>query len=375
LEGLAVVPPPADAEPGGDGPGAIPDGHDQDGGDDETRVAAATRKSARPHTGQENDDGEALFDRLANAKGLSLAATTLIKASWAPETFRKMRHSWKLLSDFLTHERLVAEDLLSDRASVIAANFKASTLSGPVNATVNATLSHTNVLLSTFSKDGSNMHSLISRAAHRKRPRKGRKYRTMWDIRELLRFISQELGTNAGLTEEQLLVKCLALTMVYSAARLAELARMTVDQSHETKAALRVETNIKTALDTRESITFYPVRNKSICPHAALSEWLRRRPTSRQLFTDPRTQKPLTETAIAGLLRRLMSSAGISDEYGAYSIKHAVITFLFDGGAGEAQINEFGRWSYASRVASGYYRVATPQRDWLGFKIAEGAGL
>jgi site-specific recombinase XerD len=286
-----------------------------------------------------------------------------------------MQHSWKLLSDFLTRERLTAEDLLSERASVIAVNFKALAFGGSMNTSVNATLSHTNVLLSTFSKDGTSLHSLISRAAHRKRPKRGRRYRTMWDLRELLRFISQELGMNADLTEEQLLVKCLALTMVFSAARLAELARMTIDQSRETKTALRVETNIKTALDTRESITFYPVHDKTICPHAALSEWLKRKPPSRTLFTHPRTHKPLTEAAIAGLLRRLMSSAGISEEYGAYSIKHAVITFLFDGGAEEAQINEFGRWSYASRVASGYYRVATPQRDWLGFKIAESVTL
>jgi hypothetical protein len=70
-----------------------------------------------------------------------------------------------------------------------------------------------------------------------------------------------------------------------------------------------------------------------------------------------------------------MTSAGIPEEYGAYSIKHAVITSPFDAGVDEARINEFRRWSYASRVASGYYRVATPQKDWLGFRIAEKAKM
>jgi site-specific recombinase XerD len=323
------------------------------------------------YDGRENDDGEALFDKLAHARGLSLAATTLIKASWAPETFRKMRHSWKLLADFLAEQKLKAEELLSDRAGVIAANFKASVFSGLINSTVDATLSHTNVLLSTFAKDGTGLQTLISRAVHRMHPKKGRRYRTMWNIRELLGYISREMADNASLTDEQLLVKCLALTMVYSAARLAELARMTLDRSQATSAVLRVVTNIKTALDTRETISFYPVADGSICPHVALREWIRRRPVSERLFTHHRTHCPLSQAAIASHLRQLMTSAEIPEEYGAYSIKHAVITSLFDKGVDEARINEFGRWSYASRVASGYYRVATPRKDWLGFRIAE----
>jgi hypothetical protein len=76
---------------------------------------------------------------------------------------------------------------------------------------------------------------------------------------------------------------------------------------------------------------------------------------------------------IAGRLRRLMTRAGISDEYGPYSIKHAVVTFLFSQGASETQINEFGRWSIESGVPSAYYKVATAQCDWLGYRLAEGA--
>jgi hypothetical protein len=148
---------------------------------------------------------------------------------------------------------------------------------------------------------------------------------------------------------------------------------MTVNPMQVFETGLRVNTNLKTSLETQEHIMFYPVEDKRICPHAALGEWLGRHAQRAALFTHHMTQEPLTATTIAGMLRELMTKAGISEEYGPYSIKHAVITFLFSEGAEEAQINEFGRWSIASRVPSSYYRIATLRRNWLGYKIAEAA--
>jgi hypothetical protein len=66
-----------------------------------------------------------------------------------------------------------------------------------------------------------------------------------------------------------------------------------------------------------------------------------------------------------------MSEAGISEAYGPYSIKHAVISYLFHRGVDELKINEFGRWSLSSRVPAAHYRIATGERDWLGYAIAE----
>jgi site-specific recombinase XerD len=283
-----------------------------------------------------------------------------------------MRHSWRLFYDFLKLQKKSYEVLLELSASVIANNFKAYSEARQL-ASIEALISHTNVLIDVFHPKGKKLSALVSRAVRRKRPRKGRKYRTMWDITELLSFIASRYADNAVLSGADLLTKTLALTMIYSACRLAELARMTVDPKQVNDTRLRVDTNLKTALDTRDFIMFYAVNDSRICPHAATREWLGRRSPRAALFTHPTTMAPLTTTMIATMLRDLMTQAGISDEYGPYSIKHAVITYLFTRGAEEAQINEFGRWSINSRVASSYYKIATPRRHWLGYRLAEGA--
>jgi hypothetical protein len=335
-------------------------------------VVAATRQRHGPRDGHENDDGEELFDELSRASGLSLTTTTLIKQAWTPESFRKMRHSWKLLADFLRSTDKTATALRADDARVTAANFQAACAKEGRRG-IDALLTNTNVLIETFDPKGAKLQMLVSRAIHRKSPKKGRRYRTMWDIRTLLDHIRGRYGDNKTLARASLLKKALTLTMVFSACRLSELARMTVDPKEVTTKRLRVNMKVKTALDIEDSITFYPVDDKAICPHAALSEWLGQSDAHQTLFSHPETHKPMTATAIAAVLRELMTEAGISEEYGPYSIKHAVVTFLFDQGAGETQINEFGRWSIASRVASAYYRVATPRQGWLGYKLAEAA--
>jgi hypothetical protein len=238
---------------------------------------------------------------------------------------------------------------------------------------IDALLTNSNVLLDIFDPKGTKLQALVSRAIHRDNPKKSRRYRTMWDIRTLLDHIRGNYGVNKTLSRASLLKKTLAVTMIFSACRLSELSRMTVDPNAVTTLRLRVNVRVKTALDSEDSITFYPVEETAICPHAALSEWIGLSGAHQTLFAQPETHKPMSATAIAAVLRELMTEAKISDEYGPYSIKHAVVTYLFDQGAGESQINEFGRWSMASRVASAYYRVATPRRGWLGYKIAEAA--
>jgi integrase len=305
-------------------------------------------------------------------KGLSLTTTTLIKLAWAPETFRKMRHSWRLLSDFLKAGSTSFTALLQADAYITANNFKAE-YEATHTTSIEALFSHTNVIVDVFNPNGAKLSALVSKAVKRKHPRSGRRYRTMWDIRTLLNFIATKMTTNADLSGADLLIKTLALTMIYSACRLSELARMTVNPKQVTPTGLRVETNLKTSLETQDHIMFYPVEDERICPHAALRDWLGRNAQGAALFTHHATHAPMTATMIAVMLRELMTRAGISEEYGPYSIKHAVITFLFSEGAEEAQINEFGRWSIASRVPSSYYRVATPRRHWLGYKLAEAA--
>jgi site-specific recombinase XerD len=194
----------------------------------------------------------------------------------------------------------------------------------------------------------------------------------MWDLQQFLNYIRTAMPDNSQLTVVDLLKKSMALTMVFSACRIAELARMTVDTENVTSERIQVETNTKTALAAMQSIAILPVKDSGICPHAALMEWLRRRRTQTALvYQRPSNDEPLTATLVARMLRELMTRAGIPECYGPYSIKHAVITYLYTKEVKEVQINEFGRWSLSSHVPGAHYWIPTKDKDWLGYRIAE----
>jgi site-specific recombinase XerD len=300
-----------------------------------------------------------------------LAATTLVKQAWVPATFRKMRHSWRLFAEFLQTETKTPLDLLGEHAQTIAANFKAYAASRYAQGATGAVLSHTSVLLSVFEKGGGTLHRLLNRAVHRKQPKRARKYSTMWDVKELINWIRRTYPDNTALSTGDLLRKTIVLTMIFSASRITELSKITVRPEDVREDMIRLDTNIKTRLEEHQWITFYPLKDKGVCPHAAIQEWLSRRTgSSLVLFTDPSSLRPLSVTAISSILRSAMRLAGVGDMFAPYSIKHAVITFLFAQGVPEAQINEFGRWSVSSRVAYQHYRIATSEREWPGYKIA-----
>jgi site-specific recombinase XerD len=294
-----------------------------------------------------------------------------VKQAWVPTTFRKMRHSWRLLAEFLQTENKTPLDLLGEHAQTIAANFKAYAASKYAHGATEAVLSHTTVLLSVFEKGGATLHKLLNRAIHRKQPKRARKHSTMWDVKDLINWIRQTYPDNTTLSTGDLLKKTIVLTMIFSASRITELSKITVHSEDVREDVIRLDTNIKTRLEEHQWMTFYPLRDKGVCPHAAIREWLSRRGcSSLVLFTDPTTQRPLSVAAISSILRTAMRQAGVGDMFAPYSIKHAVITFLFAQGVPEAQINEFGRWSVSSRVAFQHYRIATSEHEWPGFKIA-----
>jgi site-specific recombinase XerD len=282
-----------------------------------------------------------------------------------------MRHSWRLFAEFLLIESKNPADLLGEYAQTLAANFKAYAASRYAPGATGAILSHTTVLLSVFDKDGTTLHRLLNRAVHRKQPKRARKYSTMWDVKELIDWIGSTYPDNTALSIGDLMKKAIDLTMIFSASRITELSKITVHSEDVREDVIRLDTNIKTRLEEHRWMVLYPLKRKSVCPHATIREWLLRRGgSSPVLFTDPTTQRPLSVAAISTILRSAMRQAGVGEMFAPYSIKHAVITFLFAQGVPESQINEFGRWSVSSRVAYQHYRIATGEQEWPGFKIA-----
>jgi hypothetical protein len=194
----------------------------------------------------------------------------------------------------------------------------------------------------------------------------------MWDIGKLLRFISSTYPNNEALTLHDLLTKMVVLVMVFSVCRFPELTRLSVDPLSISADRLTILTVTKTALDGQTPITLRPLDNVTICPVATVRAWLSKTDEcGTPLFVDPTTREPLKARRIGDIVRGVFERADIPPIYGSYSIKHSVVSFLFNSGVEEWRINEFGRWAPGSHTAATFYRVASNDEEWLGYKIAQ----
>jgi site-specific recombinase XerD len=194
----------------------------------------------------------------------------------------------------------------------------------------------------------------------------------MWDIGRLLTHISTSYPDNSALSPDELLTKMVALVMVFSVCRFPELTRLSVDPLNSSVDRLTIITQMKQTLDERTSITLRPLENASICPFSVVRAWLDKTgECGNPLFVDPASRKPLKTRQIGTLVRRIFEAAGIPPIYGAYSIKHSVVSFLFGRGVEEWRINDFSRWAPGSHTATTFYRVASHDEEWLGYEIAK----
>jgi hypothetical protein len=86
-------------------------------------------------------------------------------------------------------------------------------------------------------------------------------------------------------------------------------------------------------------------------------------PDSTHLFVSPYTGLRLTVCKTKSYIREVMRLAGIPDNYGVYSIKHATISYFLKRGISEETINKISRYSFGSTMVSKQYAVAQDQRN------------
>jgi hypothetical protein len=78
---------------------------------------------------------------------------------------------------------------------------------------------------------------------------------------------------------------------------------------------------------------------------------------------------PYTQpAAISRLLKVLLAEAGIDPSYSAYSMRHALITALFDGGMSEVEVNAYTGHSNKSHTAATNYLHVNKNR--IGHALA-----
>jgi hypothetical protein len=283
----------------------------------------------------------------------------MLKEAWVPETFRHMRHSWKLLHDYLVGNNYSPDDFISPSKGHIRTDFEAATAKLYTRNAWLPLCSHVTTLYDIFQPDANKRTELLRRVVKRRTPGKQKKYKTMWDIGKLLRFIAATYPNNEALTLIDLLTKMVVLVMVFSVRRFPELTRLSVDPLRIATDRPTALTVMKTALDEQTPITLRPLEDASICPVGVVREWLSKTgEKGSPLFVDPISRRPLTARKIGGIVREVFDRAEIPPIYGSYTIKHSVVSFLFDCGIEEWRINEFGRWAAGSHTAASHYKVA-----------------
>jgi hypothetical protein len=81
--------------------------------------------------------------------------------------------------------------------------------------------------------------------------------------------------------------------------------------------------------------------------------------------------KPFATSApLSRLLKRLLKLAGIDQQFPAYSIRHSLITALFDGGLSEIEVNAYtGHSNNAHTAVTSYNHM---NHRWVGHALASG---
>jgi integrase len=244
-------------------------------------------------------------------------------------------------------------------------------------------MGHLNQVIQIFDyRSGNALLKVMGRAIRRRTPTPSRRYDTIWDINTLLEWIQRNWSDNDGLPLSDLLCKSMLIVMIFSACRLAELGRMERPSDPEVQEdTIILKTITKQRQDTKQQIIMRRITLAALCPVETVQAWLRR--TSPQdhgrLFflvqdriqtgSQPATGRELKSVDICSRFLRIMRSADIPSHYTAYSIKHAVVTRLFQLGATDEQIGAYGHWAPGSRTAQRWYNIATLDKDWLGTKL------
>jgi hypothetical protein len=101
---------------------------------------------------------------------VSLTAATLLKQAWVPETFRHMRHSWTLLSNYLKEANIKPTDFIDN--GYVKDNFEAEMAHKFKRNVWLPLCSHVTTLFDIFQHNSTRRTELIRRVVKRREPGK-----------------------------------------------------------------------------------------------------------------------------------------------------------------------------------------------------------
>jgi hypothetical protein len=202
--------------------------------------------------------------------------------------------------------------------------------------------------------------------------KKGPRYVTIWKLEPFLLHIAS-LFPPDNLPWNRLMGIAAAIFLIFVPCRTIALIRIdpTAATADDEDESLMAVTKEKTDRGGNQSVIWIrKMHLQAISPRYYWNVLVRRGkrlkcPTA--LFVSDAGKPYLRSDSIAKAMRGIMTEAGIPAKYNPYSIRHAMINALIDGGLDEKQVNAYTGHSYNYHTAFKYYYHLDP--NWAGNKL------
>lgn len=206
--------------------------------------------------------------------------------------------------------------------------------------------------------------SRFMRGTFKKRPTRP-KYATTWNTDPVLHYI-KALPPTEELKMRDLAEKTVTLLMLATAQRLQTMALINIDNIKTTKSSIEIKIPeiIKTsrpgACQPNLILPFFK-DERSLCVAETLLEYIERtkelRGTQKSLFISMvKPYKPVGAQTLGHWIKSLLKKSGINtDEFTAYSTKHAAVSKASSKGVDIDTIRRTAGWSEKSKIFGKFY--------------------
>ncbi|KAA6367582.1 MAG: hypothetical protein EZS28_036891, partial [Streblomastix strix] len=284
--------------------------------------------------------GQQLLRRMLESTGLLKDAIETVIGSMSAETWRKRRAGIHILNELMLDENLSLEQMKGMRADVILVNALTwRNIKGGTKCLqdLRKLKMHGGIALGMlFDTEDVSKHPLVNATAKRFEfaIQNKSKYTTMWDLDILLSHILKQEQTS----DDKLMDRTMATFVVFTAARMTELTRMTIGETIIDGNEMKVRIKVKKGENEIEYEVQVNKQRGPISPVRAMEEWMA-------------SKNCLKMKQDAGIL----DEKGIEQQYGDATIRHAMVTKLRKHGAEQEEGNAFTRYAPGSNVVDVYY--------------------
>jgi integrase len=198
------------------------------------------------------------------------------------------------------------------------------------------------------------------------------KYHDIWLLGVLLRYI-RDGPPSESLPWPDLMARAAAVFMIFLPCRPIAMIRMDGGKERWVASQRILVVGAKEKMDKGRGYTelvFRELGTRSLCPltlYRLLKRLASEMGAKGALFCSADGKPFATSAPLSRLLKRQLKLAGIDPQFPAYSIRHALITALFDGGLSEVEVNAYTGHSNNTHTAAINYNHLNHR--WVGHAL------